>query len=260
MPPVNWGSLMVQLSALGLTNAARDAQRYAVEADKRERDELRKQAERDREERARETARRDRENAERESASREREARAARQAAEEATWKRGRSLLAQGTVTEAKAVALVDTGVEAVLHSGIRAFVPTQALDEPPPASPKDKVRVGDTLHCKVILIDDQHRVVFLGVKRALEKWEAASAVSWREAGKRFPPGAPASGLVVAITDQGAIVSLNRYVRGVIPTSEVPATSSPRVEIGARLSCVVSRLDVAKRSMVLTMQTASLRR
>jgi ribosomal protein S1 len=146
--PVNWGSLMVQLSAMGLNGAASDAHRYAVEED----------AARRREESERRAAER-----------REYEERRRRGERIEKAWESIETVLPQGTIVSARVVKVAKVGA-VVAFDLFTGVIPTELVDEPAPQTGAGDLRVGHTLDCVVIDADPGNRLVVLATRRCVEK------------------------------------------------------------------------------------------
>ena len=121
--------------------------------------------------------------------------------------------------------------------------------------SPADIIKVGDTIHVKVLKFDREKERISLGYKQLLPD-------PWQSVAERFPKSAHVRGKVVSLTDYGAFIEIEPGVEGLVHVTEMTWSKrlkhpSKLLSIGQDVEAVVLDADPHSRRISLGLKQVS---
>jgi small subunit ribosomal protein S1 len=159
-----------------------------------------------------------------------------------------------GAVVSGTVRRLTDYGAFIDL-GGIEGLLPLHDMSYERLRLPSDLFKVGQRVQVKILKLDLENQRILLGHKQLKPD-------PWLEVERKYPVGAPVRGEVVATTDYGAFLELERGVDGLVHVSEMcegDKHPSEQVEVGEILTAVVLSVDIEARRMALSLKQAHAR-
>jgi small subunit ribosomal protein S1 len=157
--------------------------------------------------------------------------------------------LEEGAVVEGTIRSITNFGAFVDL-GGVDGLVHVTEIAHRHISHPGDALRVGETVHVKVLELDLEKNRISLSIKQLLPN-------PWDEAADRFPARGPFEGTVVRKTDFGAFVELTPGLDGLLHVSQLPPGTeldAPELAVGQTVTGWVRELDLENQRIGLTMR------
>lgn len=126
--------------------------------------------------------------------------------------------LKEGDIVEGKVKNIVNFGAFIDIQ-GVDALLHINDISWKKIYSPKEVLKLGDTIKVKVLTLDKNTERITVGLKQVQE-------YPWEDIETRYPIGSRVKGKVTGFTDQGAFVELEKGVEGMIHVNEMSWTKT----------------------------------
>jgi small subunit ribosomal protein S1 len=154
-----------------------------------------------------------------------------------------RATLLEGAVMWGRVVSVAEFGAFVDLGAGVTGLVHVSEVGHARISRVSDAVSVGDSVHVKILKLDDERGRISLSIKQTAKD-------PWTEHIGRFGVGSQYPGRVVRIVDFGAFVELAPGLEVLAPARDFPPTPSgwPHgLEPGMERSWLLTGVDAEKR-------------
>ncbi len=169
---------------------------------------------------------------------------------QEHPWENLAERIAEGMQIEGRVVSITDYGAFVEIEPGIEGLVHISEMSWTEHVKhPTQKVQLGQTVHVKVLKVDEDTKKISLGMKQLEpDPWEGLL--------DRFPVGTVTRGKVRNITTFGAFVEIEQGIDGLVHVSDLSWTRrvkhpSEVVKKGMDLDVIVLDIDIAQRRISL---------
>lgn len=130
-------------------------------------------------------------------------------------WTLARANYPAGTIIEGEVTGMTDFGAFVRLPEGVDGMIHVSDISWTDKVShPKNALKKGESIKCKVLEIDPSQQRISLGLKQLeQDPWEAAQ--------KKYRPGSSHTVVVKRITDFGGFVELEENIEGLVHLSQL---------------------------------------
>ena len=155
-----------------------------------------------------------------------------------------------GATVNGKVAAIQAFGVFVQLQEGITGLIHVSDISwEKERKKPESMFRVGDSVTCQVLDIDDEHKRLALSLKHLARD-------PWLDIEARYPVGSKHKGVVSSLRDFGAFVRLDEYTEGLLHIGDMswikrPANPGEVVKEGEEIKVVILAHDRERRRISL---------
>lgn len=167
-------------------------------------------------------------------------------------WTLAKANYPVGTIIEGEVTGMTDFGAFIRLPEGVDGMIHVSDISWMGKLNhPKQALKKGEVLRCKVLEIDPSQQRISLGLKQLeQDPWEAAQ--------KKYKPGASLPVVVKRITDFGAFVELEEGIEGLVHVSQVSNQKGQRAEevlkVGETVTMKVLKFDRQNRKISMSLK------
>ncbi len=145
----------------------------------------------------------------------------------ESPWNKLKDRYAVDTIVEGIVKNIYEFGISVELDENFDAYIKQSDFSwSKRTKHPQELFKVGESIKCVVLNIDEDRQRIFLGIKQLTES-------PWKNVKDKYSVGMNVSGVVSNITEFGIFVLLEDGIEGLIHNSKIPDSFAEKVSITA---------------------------
>ncbi|MFB3787484.1 MAG: 30S ribosomal protein S1 [bacterium] len=167
-------------------------------------------------------------------------------------WTLAKANYPPGTIIEGEVTGMTDFGAFVQLPEGVDGMIHVSDLSWGEKINhPKQVLKKGDKIRCKVLEIDPRHQRISLGLKHM-------EPDPWAAAREKYPVGSAVEVKVTRITEFGAFVELEQGIEGLAHVSTLVKQKGQRAEdvvkVGDIVTMKILKFDLENRKISLSLK------